>query len=257
MTHNSILEINDLSVHFGGLKAIANVSISINKGELIGLIGPNGAGKTTLFNAITGLCRPTGGHIFFNDKDIVNKPAHYISRQGLARTFQNIRLFKTLTALENLRIAYHQNLHYSILAGILKTKSFNRGEKAAVEQATEILSIVGLDSYANEVADNLSYGNQRKLEIARALVTNPKMLLLDEPAAGMNPIETKELINLIRKLRTEFNITIFLIEHDMNVVMSLCEKIFVLDYGVLIAQGSVDEIKSNEQVIKAYLGEDL
>lgn len=257
MMHNSILEINDLSVHFGGLKAIASVNIAINEGGLIGLIGPNGAGKTTLFNAVTGLCRPTGGHIFFNNKDVVKKPAHYISRQGLARTFQNIRLFKSLTSLENLHIAYHQNLNYSIFSGIIKTKSFSQGERAAMDKAEEILSIVGLESFANEIAANLAYGNQRKLEIARALVTNPKLLLLDEPAAGMNPIETKELVNLIRKLRNELNITIFLIEHDMSVVMNLCEKIFVLDYGVLIAEGSASEIKSNEQVIKAYLGEDL
>ncbi len=257
MAHNSILEINQLSVHFGGLKAIANVDIAIDEGQLVGLIGPNGAGKTTLFNAITGLCKPTGGHIIFNERTISNRPAHFISRQGLARTFQNIRLFKALTVLENLKIAYHQNLNYSILSGIFKNKFFHQGEFEAMNKAEEILSIVGLESLASEIASNLSYGDQRKLEIARALVTDPRLLLLDEPAAGMNPIETQDLIKLIRRLCHELKITIFLIEHDMSVVMNLCENIFVLDYGMLLAKGSVEEIKSNEHVIKAYLGEDL
>lgn len=256
MAHSAILEINDLSVHFGGLKAISNVSMTINQGELLGLIGPNGAGKTTIFNTLTGLCRPTEGNIMFQNHNLVNKKAHYISRLGLARTFQNIRLFKSLSSLDNLRIAYHQNIRYSMLSGIFKTKAFHEQEQEAITKAQEILYSVGLAAYIDDTASSLSYGNQRKLEIARALITKPKLLLLDEPAAGMNPFETKELVNLIRKLQTQYNITVFLIEHDMNLVMNLCERILVLDYGILIAEGSVDEVRSNEQVIKAYLGDD-
>ncbi|MDI9419622.1 MAG: branched-chain amino acid ABC transporter ATP-binding protein/permease [Bacillota bacterium] len=251
-----LLQINKLSVSFGGLRAISNVDMSVSEGELVGLIGPNGAGKTTLFNALTGLCRPTSGEIIFFGQNLTKKPAHYICHEGITRTFQNIRLFKSLTALENLRIAYHQNMHYSFSSGILQTIRAKRQEEEAAEHAYAMLEIVGLTPYAHERAVNLSYGNQRKLEIARALVTKPKLLLLDEPAAGMNPAETQELLNLIRSLRSDFGLTIILIEHDMNLVMNLCERIFVLDYGVLIAQGSVEEVRSNEQVIQAYLGAD-
>jgi len=257
MEPNELLRIRDLSVSFGGLKAISNVDMAVDEGELVGLIGPNGAGKTTLFNTLTGLCRPSAGEIVFCGRNINKKPPHYICRQGITRTFQNIRLFKSLSALDNVRIAYHQNMHYSFFSGILRTKQAKRQEDEALKQAWAMLEIVGLTQYANERAVNLSYGNQRKLEIARALITKPKLLLLDEPAAGMNPAETQELLRLIQFLRSDFGITIILIEHDMNLVMNLCERIFVLDYGVLIAQGSVDEVRSNEQVIQAYLGADV
>jgi len=257
MAANELLRISTLSVSFGGLKAISNVDMTVYEGELVGLIGPNGAGKTTLFNALTGLCRPTSGEIVFSGKNLSKKSAHYISRQGIARTFQNIRLFKSLSALDNLRIACHQNMSYTFLGGILKTKNASRQEEEAEKQAWAMLEIMGLSQYAHERSVNLSYGNQRKLEIARALVTKPRLLLLDEPAAGMNPAETQELLRLIRSLRSDFGVTIILIEHDMNLVMNLCERIFVLDYGVLIAEGSVEEIRSNEQVIQAYLGADV
>jgi len=257
MQHDCLLDIQRLSVEFGGLKALTNINISINEGELAGLIGPNGAGKTTLFNTLTGLCKPSAGQIFFQGKDITYKSAHYISRHGIARTFQNIRLFKSLTVLDNLRIAYHQNMSYSVLAGIFRTKAYHRDEVLAEQKAMEMLELVGLAKHAQGLAVNLSYGNQRKLEIARAMVTQPKLLLLDEPAAGMNPLETQELLGLIKHLRTEFKLTILLIEHDMSLVMNLCEKLFVLDYGTLLAQGTVAEIKNNPQVIQAYLGADM
>lgn len=257
MATEPCLQVNDLSVHFGGLKAVSNVNLQINSGELIGLIGPNGAGKTTFFNAITGLCHLTNGEVLFNGVNLTNKPAHYICDQGMARTFQNIRLFKSLSVLENLLTAYHQNISYSILSGILKTKSFAKQEMEAEEKAKEILQVVGLSEHADEQADSLPYGDQRKLEIARALVTNPSLLLLDEPAAGMNPNETNDLINLIHRLQEEFKLTILLIEHDMNLVMNVCQRIFVLDYGVLIAEGTDNEIRENPKVIEAYLGEEI
>lgn len=257
MAINPYLDVNALSVHFGGLKAVSDVSLQINTGELIGLIGPNGAGKTTFFNAITGLCHLTGGQVLFNGVNLTNKPAHFICRQGLARTFQNIRLFKSLTVLENLLIAYHQNMNYSILGGILKSKKSLKQEAEALQQAMEVLKIVGLDCKAQENAVSLPYGEQRKLEIARALVTKPSLLLLDEPAAGMNPNETNELIELIHRLQSDFKLTILLIEHDMNLVMSVCERIYVLDYGILIAEGTGEEIRENPKVIEAYLGEEI
>ncbi len=257
MEYNQLLLVKDLAVNFGGLKAIANVSFTINTGELMGLIGPNGAGKTTLFNAFTGLAQPAGGQIIFKGQDLINKKSHYISRQGIARTFQNIRLFKSLTTLENLRTAYHQNMQYSMLSGVLKGKSYQQQEKEALEQAKFMLETVGLSDHAQELSVNLSYGDQRKLEIARALVTKPDLLLLDEPAAGMNPAETQDLLTLIAQIRNELQVTIMLIEHDMNLVMKLCERVLVLDYGILIAEGTTEEIKSNERVIQAYLGADV
>ncbi|NLM68871.1 MAG: ABC transporter ATP-binding protein [Firmicutes bacterium] len=252
-----LLSVNNLSVNFGGLKALSHVSLTVEPGELIGIIGPNGAGKTTFFNSLTGLCKPTAGQIIFADRDLTNKSACFISRQGVARTFQNIRLFKSLTVLDNLITACHQNIRYSFFDGIFKTRTYKREEQAALETAQAMLEIVGLSEQTHELAVSLPYGDQRKLEIARALVTKPKLLLLDEPAAGMNPAETQELLSLIQYLRAEFGITILLIEHDMNLVMNLCERIFVLDYGVLIAEGSTEEIRSNEQVIQAYLGADV
>jgi branched-chain amino acid transport system ATP-binding protein len=257
MDPNPLLSVSNLSVNFGGLRALSNINLTIKHGDLVGLIGPNGAGKTTFFNTLTGLCKPSTGQIMFAGFDLTNKAASYISRQGIARTFQNIRLFKSLTVLENLMVACHQNINYSFLTGVLKSKKYRLEEEAGLEEAKRILEIVGLSHHAHELSVNLPYGDQRKLEIARALVTKPKLLLLDEPAAGMNPAETQELLSLIRYLRSDLGITILLIEHDMNLVMNLCEHIFVLDYGMLIAEGTAAEIRSNEQVIQAYLGADV
>lgn len=256
MGNKSSLAVNDLSVQFGGLKAVSNINLEIQSSELVGLIGPNGAGKTTFFNALTGLCRPTSGNIIFKNTNLERKSAHFICQQGIARTFQNIRLFKSLSVIDNLMIAGHQNIKYPLLSSVLKIPAYFRDEKQATKHAQEMLELVGLGKQQNEMSASLPYGDQRKLEIARALVTNPELLLLDEPAAGMNPNETQELVNLIRKVRTELQITIVLIEHDMNLVMNLCERIIVLDYGILIAQGTVDEIRANPKVIEAYLGDD-
>jgi len=250
------LQVIDLSVQIGGLKAVSSVNLELNLGELVGLIGPNGAGKTTVFNALTGFCHPTAGQVFFKEQDLTNKPPHVVAQHNLARTFQNIRLFKDLSVLDNLKIAYHKHVGYSFFSGILRTPRFHKQEQKITRITMEILDIVGLAERAYEKAGNLSYGEQRKLEIARALVMEPSLLLLDEPAAGMNPNETEELIDLIRQIRKDFELTVFLIEHDMNLVMNLCERLYVLDYGVLIAEGSVQDVRSNRKVIEAYLGED-
>ncbi len=250
------LEVNGLSVQFGGLKAVSNLSLAVQHGELIGLIGPNGAGKTTVFNALTGFCRPNSGTIIFDGHDITHKPPHFVAQFGVARTFQNIRLFKDLSVLDNLKIAYHQNFGYSILGGILRIPLYHQEEAKVIEESVRILDLVNLTEHRQVKAGNLAYGNQRKLEIARALVMKPKLLLLDEPAAGMNPFETRELVKLIREIQESFDLTVFLIEHDMSLVMNLCKRIYVLDYGLLIASGGVDEVRNDPRVIEAYLGED-
>jgi len=257
----SILTVRKLTKSFGGLTAVSNVNIELEQGELVGLIGPNGAGKTTLFNLLTGVYEPTSGTItlFRNGKEIALhglKP-YEICKVGLARTFQNIRLFKDLTVLDNVRIAMHKNVKYSLLSSFLHLPSYVKEEKRLIEQSMELLKILKLDGKKDEYAKNLPYGEQRHLEIARALATDPCLLLLDEPAAGMNPAETANLTELIEWIRENFNLTILLIEHDMSLVMKICKRIYVLDYGVVIANGTPDEIKTNKRVIEAYLGEDM
>ncbi len=257
----SILKVTSLSKSFGGLTAVSNVNLEIEENQLVGLIGPNGAGKTTFFNLITGVYEPSEGTIELEIdgqmKNIGGMKPYIITKQGIARTFQNIRLFKNLSVSDNVKIAMHKNIKYGSIAAILRLPSFYREEKIIEDKAVELLKVVGLESKKDELAKNLPYGEQRKLEIARALATNPKLLFLDEPAAGMNPQETADLTKLIHQIKEEYNLTIVLIEHDMSLVMSICEKIFVLDYGKLIAKGTPVEIKNNKRVIEAYLGEDI
>lgn len=257
LRNGDLLSLSKMTVKFGGLTAVNGVSLTIKKGRLEGIIGPNGAGKTTVFNGLTGLCRVTSGVIEFSDHSIANNPADRISRLGIARTFQNIRLFKSLTALDNLRIAFHQNRHYGFGKALLRLPSFAKEEKYIAQEAREVLDFVSLADRADEKAGSLSYGQQRRLEIARALITKPRLLLLDEPAAGMNPFETRDLMELIRTIHATKDVTVVLIEHDMSLVMSLCDYIYVLDYGKLIAEGTPDKIRSDKRVIEAYLGEEV
>ena len=256
-----ILSVNKLTKSFEGLTAVLNVNMEINQGELVGLIGPNGAGKTTLFNLLTGVYTPTSGTIVLENshekKALQGLKPYTICKSGVARTFQNVRLFKDLTVLDNVRIAMHQNLKYGLMSSFLHLTSYEKEEKRLIEESMQILEILKLDDKKDELAKNLPYGDQRHLEIARALATNPVLLLLDEPAAGMNPNETAQLMELISWIREEFNLTILLIEHDMNLVMKICERIYVLDYGMLIASGTPEEIKSNKRVIGAYLGGEI
>lgn len=255
----SVLTINNLSKNFGGIKAVNDISLSIEHGEIIGLIGPNGAGKTTFFNLLTGLYTPSSGEIIYNLKKKVTtkdlKP-HKITHYGISRTFQNIRLFNGMTVMDNLLIGFHSGLNYGIASAIFRLPSYYKTEKETYEEATRLLEKFNLLDKKDELAKNLPYGEQRKLEIARALAAKPKLLLLDEPAAGMNSQETKELKELIEWIRKEFDLTIILIEHDMSLVMNLCERIFVFDYGNLVASGTPEEVQKNERVIKAYLGEE-
>ena len=254
----AILQVEKLSKVFGGLRAVSDVNIKIEKGELVGLIGPNGAGKTTIFNLLTGVIPPTTGTIVFNDKNIVGLKPYQVTSAGIARTFQNIRLFKELSVLDNVRIAYHHRVKYGLFESMFfRFGRFLQEETKMTAEALQFLDIFGLKHLWNELAQNLPYGMQRRLEIARALATGPKLLLLDEPAAGMNPQETKELMELIDFIRRKFDLTILLIEHDMSLVMGICERIYVLDYGQLIAEGVPAEIKANKRVIEAYLGEEV
>jgi branched-chain amino acid transport system ATP-binding protein len=248
-----MLELSQVSKRFGGLSVLQDVSFTVPEGKVFGLIGPNGAGKTTVFNLITGLLEPTGGSIRFQGTDLPGRKPHHITRLGLARTFQNIRIFKEMTLLENVIVGMHAHLGYGVPALLLSLPGFRRQEAKARERAHELLSWVGLDRKAQDIADNLSYGEQRKLEIARALATEPKLLLLDEPVAGMNASEKVELMAGIRQI-TQRGYTIFMIEHDMRFVMGLCERIAVLNFGRIIAEGTPDEIKNNPDVIEAYLG---
>lgn len=249
-----LLDVNNLSVTFGGLSAVSNVDLQINHGELVGLIGPNGAGKTTLFNLLTGVYSPTQGEIIFSGKKITKSRISTINKLGVARTFQNIRLFKNMTVVENLLVASNNQMTYSPLSGILRLSIYKKEEQKALENALKILDIFSLTQYKDTLAGNLPYGKQRELEIARALATNPTLLLLDEPAAGMNPSETKELMETIAKIRENYSTAILLIEHDMHLVMGICERIYVLEYGQLIANGTPEEVKNNPAVISAYLG---
>jgi branched-chain amino acid transport system ATP-binding protein len=252
-----LLKVDRVGITFGGLKAVANANIELKKGELVGLIGPNGAGKTTFFNLLTGVYVPTEGEITFNGERINGLKPYQITRKGISRTFQNIRLFNELSVLDNVKVAYHANARHSMLSSILRLPSHFKGEKEIEDKAIELLKIFHLDFYKYEKAKNLPYGQQRRLEIARALAAKPKLLLLDEPAAGMNPQETQELMELIRFIREKFDLTVLLIEHDMQLVMGVCERIYVLDHGQLIAHGSPEEIRKNPKVIEAYLGEEV
>ncbi len=256
----SLLTIDKITKSFGGLTAVSNVSLTVEEGELVGLIGPNGAGKTTLFNVLTGVYKPTTGRVLLNHsgKEIeLNKfPPYKITHQGVARTFQNIRLFKDLTVIDNVKIAMNEQVKYGLFGALTRSPKFYSSEEDINTRAHEFLKTVELDDLAYALAKNLPYGKQRQLEIARAMATGAKLLFLDEPAAGMNPNETAALTQFIAKIRRDMGLTIVLIEHDMSLVMQICERIFVLDYGKLIASGNAEEIKNNPKVIEAYLGEE-
>jgi len=261
MSRDEVLIIRNLTMTFGGLKALDNINLEVRKGEIVGLIGPNGAGKTTIFNCITGVYKPVDGDIFLHPpvgkaRRLNGMAVHKIARLGVARTFQNIRLFSHMTVLENVMVGRHSRGQSGVIGAILRDRKTKEEEEAIVRQSYAILEKVGLNAMVNELAKNLPYGDQRRLEIARALATDPFLLLLDEPAAGMNPMETMGLANLIRGLRDEGNLTILLIEHDMRLVMNLCDRIYVLDYGEKIAEGTPEEVRTNPQVIRAYLGEE-
>ena len=257
----AILEVTDLTRNFGGLAALSNVDLTLERGELVGLIGPNGAGKTTAFNLLTGVYPPSRGNILFTPDDarisLGGRRPFDICRAGVGRTFQNIRLFKDLTVLDNVVIAMQQRQHYGLLASFFHTPAWQRAEDEVRERSMGLLKLLRLEHKAGDLARNLSYGEQRHLEIARALATDPKLLLLDEPAAGMNPNETAQLTQLISWIRENYHLTILLIEHDMSLVMAICERIYVLDHGVVIASGTPDEIRSDPKVITAYLGEEV
>ena len=251
----ALLSIKNLGIQFGGLRAVDEFNLEIEKGELYGLIGPNGAGKTTVFNMLTGVYKPTAGEIVLYGKNITGKKQIEINKLGVARTFQNIRLFSQLSVLDNVKAGLHNQYKYSTFSGIFRLPTFFKTEKKMNARAMELLKVFDLQDEADLLASNLPYGKQRKLEIARALATNPKLLLLDEPAAGMNPNETAELMDTIKFVRKEFDMTILLIEHDMRLVSGICEKLTVLNFGKVLAQGKTSEVLSNPEVITAYLGE--
>ena len=251
----ALLEVKNLGISFGGLLAVDGFNVSIEQGQLYGLIGPNGAGKTTVFNLLTGVYKPDSGSVVLDGVDITGKKTIEINKDGIARTFQNIRLFKDLSVLDNVKVGLHNGHPYSTLEGILRLPKYFKVEKEMNEKAMELLKVFDLDKECDFLASNLPYGKQRKLEIARALATEPKLLLLDEPAAGMNPNETKELMDTIRFVRDEFKMTILLIEHDMKLVSGICEKLTVLNFGQVLAQGDTSTVLNDPRVITAYLGE--
>lgn len=250
-----VLETKHLGISFGGLRAVDELDLKIEKGQLYGLIGPNGAGKTTVFNLITGVYKPTRGKFFLEGEDITGKSPIEINKKGIARTFQNIRLFKELSVLDNVLVGLHNSTKYSVAEGVFKLPRYFKEEAANKKKAMELLSVFDLDKECDFLSSNLPYGKQRKLEIARALATNPKLLLLDEPAAGMNPNETAELMNTIKFVRDNFGMTILLIEHDMKLVSGICEEITVLNFGTVLAHGNTSEVLNNPKVISAYLGD--
>ncbi len=250
-----ILEVSGLSMRFGGLLAVNNVGLTVHEKQVVSMIGPNGAGKTTVFNCLTGFYKPTSGSIRLDDEQIEGLPGHLIARKGVVRTFQNVRLFKEMTAVENLLVAQHRHLKTGFLSGLLKTPAFRRSEREAMDFAAHWLERVNLTEVANRPAGTLAYGQQRRLEIARCMMTRPRILMLDEPAAGLNPRETEDLKALIGVLRDEHDVTVLLIEHDMKLVMSISDHIFVINQGTPLADGSPDAIRYNPDVIKAYLGE--
>ncbi len=251
----ALLEVKNLGISFGGLRAVDEFNITIEKGQLYGLIGPNGAGKTTVFNMLTGVYKPTDGTILLDGENITGKSTIEINRAGIARTFQNIRLFKDMTVLDNVKVALHNHYKYSVLTGILRLPKYFKTEKLMNEKAMEMLKVFELEDKAELTASGLPYGEQRRLEMARALATEPKLLLLDEPAAGMNPNETAELMDMIRLVRDQFGMTVLLIEHDMSLVSGICEKLTVLNFGQLLCEGKTENVLSDPDVIKAYLGD--
>ncbi|MGO4746693.1 high-affinity branched-chain amino acid ABC transporter ATP-binding protein LivG [Serratia quinivorans] len=255
MSMQPLLKVEGLSMRFGGLLAVNNVALELNEGEIVSLIGPNGAGKTTVFNCLTGFYRPTGGTIKLRERHLEGLPGQTIARMGVVRTFQHVRLFREMTVIENLLVAQHQHLKSGVFAGLLKTPAFRRAEADALERASVWLQRVGLLEMANRSAGNLAYGQQRRLEIARCMVTRPELLMLDEPAAGLNPKETDELDQLIVELRNQHKVSVLLIEHDMKLVMGISDRIYVVNQGTPLAQGTPAEIRNNPDVIRAYLGE--
>ncbi|WP_286998231.1 MULTISPECIES: high-affinity branched-chain amino acid ABC transporter ATP-binding protein LivG [Comamonas] len=255
MHSSHLLDVKDLSMRFGGLLAVDGVNLELGEKQILAIIGPNGAGKTTVFNCISGFYTPTNGSVVLQGESIAGLGSHAVARKGVVRTFQNVRLFKRMTVLENLLVAQHQKARVNVLAGLFNTASFRRQEAEAIERSLHWLDYMGLREFANREAGNLAYGHQRRLEIARCMITDPKVLMLDEPAAGLNPQEKIDLQNLIRQLRDQYSVAILLIEHDMGLVMGVSERITVMEYGKPIAHGTPEEVRNNERVIKAYLGE--